>query len=545
MTTPIDAAERARRELVSAVKRLRVLATSDPARGDELADRLVELTAARLRSLDLTEAASDAPEAVLLAARILARNGAAGPYTSPADATRFFTASALLAAVQSGLGQVEAAARTLAGVDGWVQQLGRFPLGDHLAPAAVIWSLVARSRSLMATAVPAANACADAAAQRLYAAGLEAAPDYLPLTVHLLLADARWDAGLPDESLAHHRLALSGYHRLFAAAAGRLRPAVAQVALAPVPALHETYAARLEYLGDTAFAVAVRRAEVARLEELGAPAGALAHARTGLAHALAHDGRGEESAAERAEAAGLDPVAAAERPLPGQPPGERCTWTASSWTESGTVPTFGSEDELAGVSARLGQALQAAVFDGVAARVAAQQSEGRIRAAAEAEAAERAAEREQAERAAQAESAEAVAAAQERERVQAEEAAARRQADEAAARAAADQRRRQLAAEHRRRLEIDPAEADAAAAELAAARDHVRAAGDDLQALHDAQEWLSSLLRPLAVVDPGTHRSELVASLEALVGLRWRLGDKDGSREAAREVRTLAADAAH
>ncbi len=172
MTTPIDQAERVRRELVSAVKRLRVLATSDPAKGEELADTLVRLTGARLLSLDLAEAASDAPEAVLLAARLLARNGAAGPYTSPADAARFFTASALLAAVQSGLGQVEAAARTLAGVDGWIQQLGRFPLRDHLEPVAVIWSLVARARSLLATDVPTANACADAAARRLYAAGL-------------------------------------------------------------------------------------------------------------------------------------------------------------------------------------------------------------------------------------------------------------------------------------------------------------------------------------------------------------------------------------
>ena len=284
------------------MKRLRVLATSDPAKGEELADTLVRLTGARLLSLDLAEAASDAPEAVLLAARLLARNGAAGPYTSPADAARFFTASALLAAVQSGLGQVEAAARTLAGVDGWIQQLGRFPLRDHLEPMAVIWSLVARARSLLATDVPTANACADAAARRLYAAGLDAAQDYLPLTVHLLLADARWAAGLPTESLAHHRRALTAYRSLFGPAAGRLRPAVAQVAIAPLAALHEPYAQRLAHLGDTLFAVAVRRAEVARLEELGAPAPVLAAARTGLARALAAQGRGEESTAELAEA---------------------------------------------------------------------------------------------------------------------------------------------------------------------------------------------------------------------------------------------------
>jgi hypothetical protein len=539
MTTPIDAAERARRELVSAVKRLRVLATSDPAKVEELADTLVRLTAIRLLSLDLAEAATDAPEAVLLAARILARNGAAGPYTSPIDATRFFTASALLAAVQSGLGQVEAAARTLSGVDGWVQQLGRFPLRDHLEPMAVIWSLVARARSLLATDPPAANACADAAAQRLYAAGLDAPTDYLPVTVHLLLADARWAAGLPRESLAQHRLALSAYGHLSERSAGRLRPGVAQVALAPVAALHEPYARRLEHVGDTLFAVAVRRSEVARLEELGAPAPVLAVARAGLARALADEGRGEESAAELAEAMALDPVAAAEPEVALPPPGEPCAWTPSSWTGSGTVPT--ADDELANAAARLARDLQAAVLDGVAARLEAEQSEARIRAAAESDAAERAADREQAELAAQAESAAAGAAARERDRLQAEGAASRRQAEEAAARAAADERRRQLAEEHERGLAVDPAAADAAAAELTAARDRVRESGDDLQSQHDSTERLAALLRPLALLDPDTHRAELVASLEALVGLRWRLADPDGSREAAREARALAA----
>ncbi len=541
MTTPIDQAERVRRELVSAVKRLRVLATSDPAKGEELADTVVRLTSARLHSLDLAEAASDAPEGVLLAARLLARNGAAGPYTSPADAARFFTASALLAAVQSGLGQAEAAARTLAGVDGWIQQLGRFPLRDHLEPMAVIWSLVARSRSVLATDVSAANACADAAAQRLYAAGLDAAQDYLALSVHLLLADTRWAAGLPTEALAHHRRALTAYRNLFGPAAGRLRPAVAQVAVAPLAALHEPYAQRLAHLGDTLFAVAVRRAEVARLEELGAPAPVLAAARTGLAGALAAQGRGEESAAERAEALALDPAAEAlPEPLP-SPPGEPCTWTPSDWTGLGTVPD--GDAALAAAAGRLAQELQAAVFDGVAARMEAQQSEERIRAAAEADAAERAAEREQAERAAQAEEAAALAAAGERERLRAEEAASRRQAEEAAARAAAGERRRRLAEEHQRQLEVDPAAAEAAAAELAAARARVHDGGSDLRGQHDAQERLAALLRPLALLDPEAHRTELVTALEALVGLRWRLGDPDGSREAAREARTLAADA--
>ena len=545
MTTPIDEAERNRRELVSAVKRLRVLATSDPAKGEALADALVRLTAARLAALDLTDAASDAPEAVLLAARLLARNGAAGPYTSPADATRFFTASALLAAVQSGLGQAEAAGRTLAGVDGWVQQLGRFPLRDHLEPTAVIWSLVARARSLLATDVPASNACADAAAQRLYAAGLEASGDYLSLAVHLLLADVRWAAGLPRDSLAHHRLALATYRRLFAPDPGRLRPGVAQVALAPVTALHGPYAQRLERLDDTVLAVAIRRAELDRSEELGATAPVLAGARARLARALARDGRAVECATEQDEARALDQAAAAVPEAPMPPAGEPCTWTPSSWTGLGTVPSSGSGGEWGIAAARVAQEVQAAVADGVAARVEAERSEARIRARAEADAAEHAREREQAERAARAESAAAAVAAQERDRLQAEAAAVRRQAEEAAARAAADERRRQLAEEHRRRLAVAPVAANAAAAELEAARGHVRKAGDDLGSQQDAHERLAALLRTLAVVEPEVHREELVTTLEALVGLRWRRGDPDGSREAAREARTLAADAGH
>ena len=540
MTTPIETAERARRERSSTVKRLRVLATSDPDRGDEFADALVQLTGARLSVLDFPDAATDAPESVLLAARILARNGAAGPYTSPAHATRFFTASALLAAVQAGLGQADAAARTLAGVDGWLQQLGRLQLREHLDATAVIWSLVARARSLLAPDVPRANACADAAAHRLYAAGLDASPDYVAVSVQLLLADCRWAAGLPDQALAHHRLALSAYAHAVGDAGGRLRPGVAQVAIAPVVALHEPYAQRLEHGGEPDLALAVRRDGVTRLGDLGASPFLLAGARAGLAQALSRQARAGEADAMRLEASALDPgSAAAPEPLT-TAPGERCRWTQLSLTEA-LAP-----DGLPEAAAlHLQQAVEAAVSDGVAARQAAQRAEAELRAAAQAAAATRAAEREQAERLAAAESDAARAAAGEQHRREAEAADARREAEEAAARAAADDRRRRLAEEHQHRLAVDPAAAEAAAAELATARDRVRHAGDDLRELREARERLVGLLRPLAVVDPGAHRAELASGLEALVGLRWRLGDPDGSREAAREARTLPPEPGH
>ncbi|HEY3410316.1 MAG TPA: hypothetical protein VGK53_19285, partial [Propionicimonas sp.] len=74
------------------------------------------------------------------------------------------------------------------------------------------------------------------------------------------------------------------------------------------------------------------------------------------------------------------------------------------------------------------------------------------------------------------------------------------------------------------------AASSAAAAELAAARARVHGGAGDLREQHDAEERLAALLRPLALLDPDTHRAELATALEALVGLRWRLGDPDGSR---------------
>lgn len=539
MPTPLDRPERARRELASTVKRLRVSVTSDPGHGDELADALVRLTAARLLAWDFTEAAADAPEAVLLAARILARSGAAGPYTSPTDAARFFTASALLAAVQSGLGQDEAAARTLAGTDGWLPQLGRLQLREHLDATAVIWSLVARSRALLATDVPRANACADAAAHRLYAAGLDTAPGYLALTVHLLVADCRWAAGYPDQSLAHHAVALSG-HRVAIGSAepGRLRPALAAVAAAPVVALHEPYALRLDSTGEENFATAVRRAEVVLLENFGHAGGQLALARAGLARALAREGRGDEAQRELAEAEDLAAKAGIRlQALDGAVlPGVRCNWPKLTAAEA-----LAPEGLPATAVTRLEQDVQAAVFDGVAARVSAHRSEERLRAQADAAATERAADSAVAERLARSEAAAAQSAAIEQDRHAAGLAAVRRESEEAAAREAADERRRQLAEDHQ--LVVDPAAARTAATELAAARDGIGGAADDLQYLRAAQERLASLLRPLAAVDPDTHLPELVNALEALVGLRWRLGDPEGSREAAREARALALDA--
>lgn len=520
----LDTQETGRRELASAAKRLRVAATSDPQRADDLADALVELTGSRLLAWDFTEAATDAPESVVLAARILASRGPSGPYASLRDAVRYFGATAQLAAVQAGLGQPEAAGRTLDGLDAWRQQVSRLPLAENLPDAIVLWAHLARARSLLADDVALANAWADAAELRLHT--LPSPPAYLALATHLLVADCRWAAGRPESSLAHHRLALDAYQTALAGLGTQPRPAVARIAAAPVVALYEPYAQRLAATGDTVSGIAVRRAEVALLESL-ADREFLAAARAGLADALAADGRSAEAEAARS-AAGPVPPGPPPGPVRAPTPAERITW--ESLPPSLTL-AVGDSREAAG---RWQQAEQAAVFAGVAARAEAERTEGGLRARAEADAAQRAAETEAAEQQAAAQAAAAEAERIATERQDAELAALRAEREEAAARVAAEERRRQLAEAHR--PNVDPDAAQAAAAELDLARAAVQDAGDNLTRQAAAQEWLAAVLRPLAAVDP-SRRPELAESLDALVRLRWRLGDAEGSRAAAREAK--------
>ena len=72
---------------------------------------------------------------------------------------------------------------------------------------------------------------------------------------------------------------------------------------------------------------------------------------------------------------------------------------------------------------------------------------------------------------------------------------------------------------------------------LERARVAVRAADDPAGSV-TAHEHLAEVLRPLVLADP-SHTAELIATLDALVGLRWRLGDAEGSRAAAREAKSL------
>lgn len=510
----LEVMEGAIRDRASAVRRLRVAATSDPQRADELADALVALTAARLRACDPAEAALDAPESVVVAARRLAERGASGPYASVPDAVRYAAATVQLAAVQADLGQADAAGRTLDGLDAWLAQL-RLPLVGSLADEVVLRALLARARSLLPADPAAANAYADAAEVRLHAAD---PPAYLAVAVHLATADCRWAAGRPEAALAHHQLALDAHRAVLAGLGGRPRPAVARIALAPSPSTLERYAARLTASGDTAGGLALRRSAVDLAEAVGDPEVA-AVARSGLAGALVAAGRGAE-----ADALGVPPAAAASGA-----PGSRVDWAALP-----PERTWGAGDP--GAHERWRRAEQAAGFAVAAARAEAERDEAARAEAAAREATRLAAARTQAERDAAARAAAAAAARERARRAQEERAAERARREEAAARAAAEERRRALAEEHRR--VVDPEQVRSAAAELELARRAVAAAGDEPAALAAATERLASLLRPLATADQA-HVPEFLGVLDELVGLRWRRGDAEGSRAAAREARAV------
>lgn len=528
MTSPLVAAERRRRELASTAKRLRVVVMTDPGRSAELAGTLVELVGNRLLAWSFAQAAADAPESVVLSARILAERGPVGPYASADDAVRYFTAAAQLAAVQAGLGQAEAAGRTVDALDSWRRQLGTLPLVEQLAPQTVVWTLVARGRSLLASDVAGANAHAEAALLRLYAERLDVDPEfaYLALAAHLLAADARWAAGQGESALAQHRLALAQYRTVAVRAGEQLRPAVVDAALAPLAESYEPFAQRLEVLGYPASGIALRRAWLADLEHLGQPMDgpeAIA-ARAGLAQALARAGRAIEAAALAWDATG--------EPTPAGPGGP-IAWESLPWERALSDRPLGFAATM-----RLRQDEQAAIVEGVAARAEAERAETDLRAAAERLAATEAAERAEAERRAAATSAaDAARAALARQR-EAEALAARRAAEETAAREAADRRRTELAAARERARPADPEVVRAAEAALPEARQQALDEDAELSAQAAAQERLAGILRPLAQAEPAGYAAELAAALDALVSLRWRLGDPEGSREAARERKT-------
>lgn len=529
MSEPLEAAERRRRELASTAKRLRTAVMTDPGRAAELADTLVELVENRLLAWAFAEAAAEAPDSVVQSARILAAGGPVGPYANATDAGRYYVASVQLAAVQAELGQPEAAGRTLDSLEEWRGQLGSLRVLDQASPVTAIWALVTRARAWLATDVALANAAADAALLRLYAAGLDLQPAsaYLAMAAHLTTSDARWAAGQPESSLAHHRLAIGRYRGLEADLIAVPKPAERQLLQAPLAELYQRYVLRLELAGDPSSAIATAREWLALEERLCHAGDARGPAaRAVLAQALARAGRNLEAAA-LGVAAGAPESAV---PRPGEP---------IAWQPLSSDQAFAPVGLSITASVRLQRDEQAAIAEGIAARGAAEVAEAQRRRAAEQAAATAASKRAEAERRATAAAQAQAQRAAEIERERAEEAAVRQAAVAEAERAAAEARRQQLAAARAEARAVAAEAVETALAELDEARGRVAEAGDELVPLAAAQERLAAVLRPLALADAAQFRDEYAATLEALVSHYWRLGNAEASREAARQLKAL------
>src|SRR4029453_14365780 len=148
--------------LASSVQRLRGWVGSDPSKGIELADALVELTAHRLVGHAYAAAAADAQESVRRAGEILSAKGPIGPYTSIGDAARYVSAVVHLATIQAGLGLPDAAGRTIESIEDMRRQLRGNGLEQRLDPQTIVWALSCSARAALASGdIGAANAYAE------------------------------------------------------------------------------------------------------------------------------------------------------------------------------------------------------------------------------------------------------------------------------------------------------------------------------------------------------------------------------------------------
>jgi hypothetical protein len=312
------------KELGSLVQRLRGWVGSDPSRAPELADALIQLTAHRLLGHGYAAAAEDAQDAVRRAAELLAAKGPIGPYTSVSDAARYVTAVVHVAAIQTGLGLLDAAGRTLESLKDIQEQLGD-GLMRKLQPQTAIWALSCSARAALAFGdVAAANAGADAALARLSESGLEDDADsqYLAMDVDWLVSDCRWAAGHVQEAIAFLHGAKARYEdavdgRLEQPA--RLSPGLLDRLAEPLFSLYRAMADRLAAVGEMDTSLMTRRRLIELLRgltgRLGDPARLhLASALTDLGHDLLEYGRVDEADATAAEAAAIEQAVEGARP---------------------------------------------------------------------------------------------------------------------------------------------------------------------------------------------------------------------------------------
>lgn len=452
MIQPSDTFAARTRRLASEVQRVRDWSGGDPERLGRLADALVELTGHRLDGHEWAEAAPSAQEAVVVAAKTLARHGPVGPYTPLPDAVRSITALVHLATIQSAAGLHEGAGQTLEAALGLRSQLGHLDLDAALAPATVARALLVWARAGLAAGDPAAgNARAAAAASVPLEDGL------LAVDVDVLVADARWAAGWPEPAVEHLLRAVERYDGLALDALrepSRSAPGVAERLGEPLFGLYSAAADRVMAIGAPGLGLTLRRRLIDVLGTLAvrsAPAQQLLlTALADLAGDLRSGGRDEDArdAAELAASiAGDDPLPAARARVP---MGPRASWTALPAEEAFGVHTGAVPEPSGRLAAQRGPADRLE-----------QQRRAEAAADREARAADAAAQAER--RAAQAERDRA-----EQERLAAERAAAERaEAERTRARAEAERqakqrRRAERIAEHQRLAEAERAEREAA-----------------------------------------------------------------------------------
>jgi hypothetical protein len=309
---PQDDYARRGKALASSVQRLRGWVGSDPSRTAELADALVELTGHRLRGHDFAGAATDGQEALRRAAQLLTANGPIGPYTSAADASRYVTAVVHVATIQAGIGMSAAAGRTMESMSEVQQQLADLGLDVVLEAETAIGALSSKARAALASGdIATANAYADAALDRLAAAGPSDDAPYLEMDVQRLASDCRWAAGRTDEALSHLHVAKDRYDAVAAQhlqQPGRLSPALLERLAEPLFGLYRDMADRLVATGELDLGLVTRRELVdiltgfqARLGDAGRIQQATAMA--DLASDLVSADRLDEAEAASAEAA--------------------------------------------------------------------------------------------------------------------------------------------------------------------------------------------------------------------------------------------------
>ena len=323
-TQPRDEHAKQLKQTASRVKQLRGWLSSDPSKVEELVEALNLVTGQRLLSRLWNEAAAEATEAVQASDRLVASRGPVGPYTPVVDAARYFTALTHVATLQLGLGLPEAAGTTIGAAFAWKDQLTQPGLSDELEARTTVWALVARSRAALAAGdLAQANAQADAALLRAREA--ELGDEEVPVLLEALrtVADARWTARLGEQSVDLLREAVQRWEQWSGQVLAQLprmtKPHLERV-MGPAFALRRDLADRLQAIGRTDEALALREAHASQLHRMAGRRGEPGRVELALARADQVWGLVDAGRAEQAERAAEDALTALQALLKQEQP---------------------------------------------------------------------------------------------------------------------------------------------------------------------------------------------------------------------------------